>query len=434
MKKYFYGLVIFLFIGITMQSCKEGKNAPSLEKQTTQQEANTASWNQVQQQLNALDMSYGLTKNIRRAPGLPGNIDQVPYHNNWELADMGFSWGHVIVEDAIGAAEGASRGYEYGGKWGALIGGVILGGLYSIQAYIEENGAQVAINPSSPFVYSLTGNRFSDGATAPIGSEIGDLHNCLVSEMLQDANFMALTSLEDMFDYMCIANITSLSGYFTSSQIAELQAYLADNRTNILDSIDWSTQMIAQGYVDELNIIKHYAYMVSQTSIPFDMEQYTSDFMQLVDDAYTNNQISEKSALLINGTISTMYCSKTAWNYIQPDPYQCTRYILHGENMWYLADSQEEAEAIMNTEVSIDFVGYPYIENGVIKRVYIYANSSYNVALSGSFMQSLLQDVTFANTSNVVWSNTGTYYISMGTFPIYPSSGYADYVYVDFEH
>ena len=62
MKKYFYGFVIFLFMGITMQSCKEDKTAPSLENQVTQQKANAASWKQVQQQLKTLDMSYGLTK------------------------------------------------------------------------------------------------------------------------------------------------------------------------------------------------------------------------------------------------------------------------------------------------------------------------------------------------------------------------------------
>lgn len=47
MKKYFYGLMIFLFMGITMQSCKEEVNTPSLETKTIQQETDMASWNQV---------------------------------------------------------------------------------------------------------------------------------------------------------------------------------------------------------------------------------------------------------------------------------------------------------------------------------------------------------------------------------------------------
>ena len=434
MKKYFYGLVIFLFIGITMQSCKEEKNAPSLENQTTQQEANTASWNHVQQQLNALDMSYGLTKNIRRAPSVPGNLAQISDYTNWDFTNMGFSWGRVITADAIGAAEGADKGYGYGGKWGALAGGIIVGGLYSLQAFVEENGTQTVINPYNPFIYVPQANRFTDGDLAPIGSEIGELHNCMVTEMIHDANFMALTSLEDMFDYMCTTDINSLSDYFTASQIAEFQEYLAAVRTDVLDTVDWNTQMTMQGHGEELNIIKHYAYAVSQTTTPFDMEQYTSDFMQLVDDAYTNNQIPEESAILINGTISTLYCSKTAWNYIQPDPYQCTRYILHGANMWYLVESQEEAETILGNE-HIDFVGYPYIENGVIKRVYVYAGLSYNLTLSDfDDVMSILNSGEYINTVDVGSDGTNNYFFSLGSHPVLSATGYSEYVYIDFEH
>lgn len=86
-----------------MQSCKDDQNAPSLENQTTQQEANTASWNHVQQQLNALDMSYGLTKNIRRSPSVPGSLTQVSDYSNWDFNNMGFNWA-IAAADAVGAS------------------------------------------------------------------------------------------------------------------------------------------------------------------------------------------------------------------------------------------------------------------------------------------------------------------------------------------
>lgn len=438
-------------MGITMQSCKEDTNAPSLENQVTQPKANVASWNQVQQQLKALDMSYGLTKNIRRAPCIPEGIDQVLYYNNWELDDMGFNWAvanadadgvyeGITAGGGMGAAIGFLSGGPAGSAWGTLIGGAIggvaWGAFRSVSKYIELNGTQVVINPSHPFIYIPHGNRFADGNLAPVASELGDLHNCLVSEMLQDANFMELTSLEDRFDYICAANITSLSDYFTSSQIAEVQAYLADNRTYLLDSIDIYTQMITQVYVDELNIIKHYAYVVSQTTTPFDMEQYTSDFMQLVDDAYADNQISEESALIINGTISTMYCSYTAWNYIQPDPYQTTLYAVNTDDMWYFV-RREQLDAIIAGGDTINFVGYPYIDNDTLKRIYVYANNSYNVNYANDSVMQILFDGTVYENETSDWT---AYNLSLdnnpiptGYYPIYPAEGYDNYVYIDFE-
>lgn len=97
MKKYYYGLVIFLVMGITMQSCKEDTNAPSLENQVTQSKANVASWNQVQQQLNALDISYGFKTgkpSLRRTPDALETYEYIlscssrtyPYRRGWEIA------------------------------------------------------------------------------------------------------------------------------------------------------------------------------------------------------------------------------------------------------------------------------------------------------------------------------------------------------------
>lgn len=126
MKKYFYGLMIFLFMGIMMQLCKEETNSPSLETKNTQQETDMASWNQVQQQLNALDMSYGLTKNIRRSPSVPGSLGQVTEYTNWDFNNMGFNWG-VPKADAEGFCSGAGAaggicsgiGFLSGGPAGA---------------------------------------------------------------------------------------------------------------------------------------------------------------------------------------------------------------------------------------------------------------------------------------------------------------------------
>lgn len=259
----------------------------------------------------------------------------------------------------------------------------------------------------------------------------------MVNEMLQDANFMELTTLADMYDYVCTTNLTFLSGYFTYEQIVDIQAYLADNRTVILDTTNWSTQTVLQSHTDELNIIKHYAYVVSQTTTPFDMEQYTSDFMQLIDDAYTSDQIHEESALMINGTISTLYCSKTAWNYIQPDPYQTTQYIVNSDTAWYVVNSLNALTNVLGSDPSVNFVGYPYIDNDTLKRIYVHANNTYNMDYANdSVMHILFDGLTYENTvSRISVYNMNLYNtaIPTGYYSIYPAQGYDDYIYIEFE-
>ena len=120
MKKYFKVLSFFLIIGIMMQSCKEDKKAPSLENQVTEQEANAASWNQVQKQLNTLDMTYVHKKSIKRTPELPGNLSQIPNYNDWELPDLGGNW-YVATADADGAYRGILAGCALGGAFGSMV-------------------------------------------------------------------------------------------------------------------------------------------------------------------------------------------------------------------------------------------------------------------------------------------------------------------------
>ena len=448
MKKYFYYLMIFLILGVSMQSCKEDKNAPANETIASQNANQSASWNQVEQQLKALDMSYGLTKNIRRSPSIPGGIEEVPNYTNWELTDMGFSWG-VAAADADGACTGIEAGLGLGGAIGSvfpgigtsagavgggIVFGVIVSAIFSINAYKEENGTQVVIDPNNPFIQISipTGNRFAYGDNAPIGSEMGDLHNNLVNELLQDANFMALDSKEEMFEYIRTASLTTLTAHFTSEQVAEVLSYLADYQT----THDWSSPMESADYSMELNVIKHYAYEVSQALEPYDWLHYTRDYMMVVDNAYQNNLISEGSALMINGTISTLYCSKTAWNYIQPDPMFTNKYIIHTNNSWILTNNYSNLMSLLALG-HVDFVGFPYIEDGNIKRIYVYSESPYNMMLTDNeVLSSLYEESFYTNTTNTIQcmdNNLTCQPIANGSYPIYAATGYDNYVYIDLE-
>jgi len=437
MKKYFYYLMIFLILGVSMQSCKEDKNAPANETIASQNANQSASWNQMEQQLKALDMSYGLTKNIRRSPSIPGGIEEVPNYTNWDFNNMGSAWG--IAKDDLG---GFCGGVGFAGALFVsnplILGiGVCVGAAMSYLAYKDTNGTQTVINPNNPFVYTHQGNRFVEDSYAPIGSEAGDLHNCLVLEMFQDEHFVELTSMEDIYDYLCSTNISSLSNYYTSQQVNDILTFMQQNEGYILtNQADWSNQLSELGYEAELNVIKHYAYEVSQALEPYDWKRYTRDYMMVVDNAYQNNLISEESALMINGAISTLYCSKTAWNYIQPDPMFTNKYIIHTNNSWILTNNYSNLMSLLALG-HVDFVGFPYIENGNIKRIYVYSESPYNMMLTDNeVLSSLYEESFYTNTTNTIQcmdNNLTCQPIANGSYPIYAATGYDNYVYIDLE-
>ena len=196
--------------------------------------------------------------------------------------------------------------------------------------------------------------------------------------------------------------------------------------------------MTLLGYEDEMSILKHYFYNISHVTIPLDIYSYTRDFMELVDNAYNNNIISETNAYLINGTISTFYCSKTAWNYIQPDPFFANTFVIRNGTTWQLT---RDANLLMNVlhNDPVQFVGFPYIKNDTIKRIYVYANSPYNTMLldNDMILSSLFEDEYYTNTATTTqfmenyWACQP---IATGCYPILPATGYTDYIFIDLEH
>ena len=181
MKKYY--LMIALLLGLSLQSCNDDQNVPAIQSKTAQK---INSWNQLQKQLKALDMKYVHKKSVRRLPGLHESLEVVPSYNDWDLIDMGFNW-VVGISDALGALDGGFRLKELG-PWGVLAGVLIVGGLRSLETYLLINYTQTVINTTNPFVYVPQENRFVISGVAPIGSEIGELHNCLVKEVLNNEN------------------------------------------------------------------------------------------------------------------------------------------------------------------------------------------------------------------------------------------------------
>lgn len=443
MKRYFNLVSFILIAGMVMQSCKEelavssaGKTVPP--KKVVRMSQN--SYEQLLEELDDLDLSYGLT-----------SVSEIAEYEGWDFADMGSDW-DIVSADAEGANAGAEIGKEIGGTKGAIIGAVIGGAVGSLAEFFlkrnDENSnvnehaneqgneeEQAAMDISNPFDYNPRSNRFSYGGLAPIGSEIGELHNWLVYEMLASMSPTTVT-LEDVLEYAYSTNFTTLSTHFTPQQIMDVQAYFYENKTEVLSYFGESgLSILYQDNPEEMNIIKHYAFVLSQTTQFFDRFQYTMDFMNLIDYEYNNGSISKESAELINGTISTLYCSKTAWNYIQPNPFFTNKFIVCGNNSWYLTENQESLASLLSGLQDIGFVGYPYIDNDTVKRIYIYANSPENMNLQYN-IASLLADETFTNTVDTVYNidnNSNCLPIATGIYPILPAAGYDDYVYIDLE-
>lgn len=451
MKKYFNVLSFFLLFGIMMPACNEKPDVSTTKKSPVNKKVmrmNRSSYNQLLEDLDDLDISFGLT-----------SVSEISEFEGWDFTDIGGSW-EVTAADAngacagigAGAAGGAAIGAAVGGPAGAAVGaatgtivlGIVVGALNSIAEFQKEKEEEennntdelkAAINLTNPFAYYPQGNRFAYGSLTPIGSEIGELHNWLVSEMLADID-STFNTMDALLEYVCTNNFTTLSTHYTSQLISVIQAYLYDNATDILSYTgDSGIALLGQEYPDEMDVIKHYAFVMTQSTTFFNRYQYTMDFMNIIDYMYQNESISEESALLINGTISTMYCSKTAWNYIQPDPFWVNNYIVCGNNSWYMTNNHEALSLLIGTSPDITFVGYPYMDSDTIKRIYIYAESPENVSLQNS-IHSLLSDEVFTNTINSVtilenYRNCNP--IETGIYPVLPAAGYDDYFYIDLE-
>lgn len=436
MKKFINLFTLFLFIGLMMQSCKEERNTPTVDDSTKITKKalrmNQDAYDQILMDLDNLDLSYGFS-----------SVSEISTYEDWDFTEVGGCWG-VFAADAEGACHGADIGERIGGKWGAVIGAVAVGASSSVAEYIKEkndndndnDGMQVVFNPSNPFDYTRDGNRFNYGGWAPIGSEIGDLHNSMVNEILTDiGNSNQINTLSELYDYVCYADFNTLNTLFTPQQISDVQTYLSENQTDIITDLeDNGMTTLWLGHPDEMEIIKHYAFVMTRPMF-FDRFQYTMDFMTIIDQAYQSQLLSEESAVIINGTISTFYCSKTAWNYIQPDPFFNTDFIIRTDNSWFLTNNQEHLQQLMISNGDINFVGYPYIENDTIKRIYVYANDPLNTEYGQSDLILSLGEIFTNNISSIsILDNNRTCApIAIGNYPIYPAAEYEDYIFIDLE-
>lgn len=437
MKKYFNVVSFILIIGMIMQSCKEEQAVSMTEKTVTPKKVvrmNQNSYEQLLEDLDDLDSSYGLT-----------SVSEISEYEDWDFTDAGTDW-DIVSADAEGASAGAEIGKTIGGTKGAIIGAVIGGAVGSLAEFFlerddenenenESEGMLAAIDLSNPFVYTPQNNRFAYGGLAPIGSEIGELHNWLVNEMLAEID-STTTTLQDVLAYAYSTSFTTLNTHFTPQQIMDVQAYFYENETDVLSYLgDDGPSMLCQDNPEEMSIIKHYAYVLTQSTEFFSRFQYTMDFMNLIDYAYNNESISKESAELINGTISTLYCSKTAWNYIQPNPFFTNQFIVCGNNSWYLTNNHENVMTLIGSSPDVAFVGYPCMDNDTIKRIYIYADSPENTDLQYN-IYSLSTAEIFTNTVNAVTvmeNYRNCYPIATGNYPILPAAGYDDYFYIDLE-
>ena len=275
MKKYLYGLAIFMILA--------------------QQEAGAASWYHVEQQLNALDSAYGLLTGIITMPGTSGDMKH---------------WGHDrLTPDGRGARIGTIIGGRYGKTEGAIIGGLVYGAAYYIDAYWRECEQEDGICALYPSADTPQKNRPAKNRHAPIGSEIGELHRCLVREVLECGQIPSSMTREELYEYMCTADFATLNAHFTAQQIRIVRSGLMDYAEALAYQGNDIEAVLLSGCPEEVEIINHYVNAVARTAGPFERQRYTHDYMRLVDKACRANWISEESAILINGTISSL--SKT---------------------------------------------------------------------------------------------------------------------------
>ena len=114
MKKYFNVVSFILIIGMIMQSCKEEQAVSMTEKTVTPKKVvrmNQNSYEQLLEDLDDLDSSYGLT-----------SVSEISEYEDWDFTDIEGSW-EVAAADVNGACAGIAAGAAGGAAIGAAVGG-----------------------------------------------------------------------------------------------------------------------------------------------------------------------------------------------------------------------------------------------------------------------------------------------------------------------
>lgn len=316
-----------------------------------------------EEQIRALNVNYSQKKSMQEGVFYAQARDV----NGWEVAKEDVDGGTVVG----GAVFHFTKNIK-----AAFVAFAVAGALCSYGEYVAQR------DDSTNSVVAYKGEFFAIDLRSPIGeyrphlyeflpttigSNVGMYHNYAIAELCTNPDYANLRyeASEDVFS--AFGDILTKAGVYTTDEVNYMkQAVLKEN---LLET--WKQRSDEFDIGQECALVSEFLTTISEMdeSSRYD---YICQYMRIINDAYTRGELSEESALLVNGAVSTWYYSHRLWNYYIPLNGCASAYMLETEDgKWYITSSLDKVRVMLETN-HIIAVGIPQIIDGRIAEVYFF--------------------------------------------------------------
>lgn len=291
--------------------------------------------------------------------------------------------------DAAGALEAGVSAYKHRPRptWAIIIGCAIVGGgSASIGAYFDQGDGTTPINDSTQQMVKMWHDNGSPaidlrnpiGGLQPslnevylpmtIGSTIGMYHNYLIAEAFNNTDYaefmrngVSYQLMQVWFNVLVEQDVLSSDDADACFAILQQEDFLEIWQDRQSESTE---QQLLQDFLSVISSIRE--------SSRYD---YVCQYMGIIDEAYLNGEMSEESALIINGAISVWFYSHNMWNYYIPMDGCVSAYMLQtSDDEWFLTNSTDRVRVLLE-EGRILAIGIPKFRGEDVTEVFFFENT-----------------------------------------------------------
>lgn len=352
MKKNIFILVLLLTLG----ACSTSEYDAAI----------TSGKSSYEEQIHVLNAKYSAQESIKEGVfyAQKGKV------NGWEVA----------AEDVDGGSKVGAAVYHFTKNIkAALVTFAVAGAFCSYGEYVkqrDDSTSSVVAYKDDFFAVDLRSPigsnkpHLNEFLPAAIGSKVGMYHNYAIAELCTNSDYAHLRyeASEDVFS--AFGDILVNAGIYTTDDVEYMKQVVLEN--NLLETWKQSSdEFIGE---QESVLISEFLSTISELN-ESSRYDYICQYMQIIDDAYMHGELSEESASLVNGAVSTWYYSHCLWNYYIPLNGCASAYMLEtADGEWYITSSLDKVHMMLVTD-SIIAVGIPQIANGHITEIYFFEDT-----------------------------------------------------------
>lgn len=369
MKKIF--LIIVAFFALCFQSCHQDEVVTPVNDDVISQKANGLDY--LRKEIHRLDAEY-CCQNV--------------FANNHIRKTSGSDTLRSIIEyDVTGFMLGWKGSWFIPNPYVKGLAGAIVGGVASYAKYMDYNNGRSLSSMSQTLLANVVDFRALDlrqpiNPNAPtqlyntnvVGKNVGPIHNRVILSAYKVNHLDPQQLVYDDALFDSISNEATNPEHLQYGTIADLMHeahYLSDD--DLVNSLN-------QQFAQELSII-NYVYEVSLNLDSTTLLDYTNNVMGIVHQAKVNNLITDSTAWLINGSISTLAHTRLLWKTYLPDYRLSTLYMAYIDDFhkWVLCSRTQLQD--LATNYHVPYVGIPGVIDGKCTEIFFFPSSTtyYNV-------------------------------------------------------